>query len=367
MDMRLPVDLSLGMQNGPNFGPNLRQGLGQMFGGFANNTDLALALLANSGYSPQKRSFGQILGQSALQAREMGQQRMDDEFKRRYMEAQMAAMTGKNQSPNSVKEYEYAKQNGFQGSFQDWIVAGGQSSRPSSVQEWEFYNALPPEQKPLYLEMKRNPNFQVKDVNQVPTVINPSNVAGVRTTPLSTLPQVAQSAEAVKQAEGRGTAVGGAQGAIIGGIQTKGSDAQQMLSAIQAANGVIDKSTGSLLGTMIDRGAAFFGKSTEGAQAGAQLKVLQASLLSFVPKMSGPQSDADREVYIQAVGQIGDTTVPAKTRKAALQTVLDMQNKYIQNAQPGGLPFKIYQPGSTEEVDAQSEHLNSLLDKYAPQ
>jgi hypothetical protein len=310
--------------------------------GLLSNPDFAMALLANSG-GPQRRSFGEILGQSGLQTQQMGQQREDDAFKRRYMEAQMAAMGGKKQAqPSSVQEYEYAKANGFKGSFQEWITAGGQTSRPSAVQEWEFYNSLIEEDKKnntnraqLYLEMKRNPNFAVKEVNQVPTSIQQSIVGGVNTLPLSTLPQTAAAAETVKQAEQRGGAVGTAQGQIVGGIQTKGSDAEQMMGAIQMAGGLLDKSTGSWAGSLIDKGAAVFGRSTEGAQAGAQLKVLQASLLSFVPKMSGPQSDADREVYIQAVGQIGDTNTPVETRKAALKTVQDMQNKYIQNA--GGM------------------------------
>jgi hypothetical protein len=87
----------------PNMG-----GLGGLFGqvqqgqqqqgglrGLLSNPDLAMALLANSGYSPHKRGFGEILGTSALQARQMGQQREDDAFKRKYMEAQMGAMGGK--------------------------------------------------------------------------------------------------------------------------------------------------------------------------------------------------------------------------------------------------------------------------------
>lgn len=56
--------------------------------------DFALSLLANSGYSPQKRGLGEIVGASALQARQLGQQRGDDAFKRKYMEAQMAQLGG---------------------------------------------------------------------------------------------------------------------------------------------------------------------------------------------------------------------------------------------------------------------------------
>lgn len=80
-----------------NRGPSwLQQGaqMGQRPGlrGLLSNPDLGLALLANSGPSAQPRSFGQILGQSALQAQQMGRDREDEEFKRKYMEAQMGAM-----------------------------------------------------------------------------------------------------------------------------------------------------------------------------------------------------------------------------------------------------------------------------------
>lgn len=93
------VDLSLLPQGQPNysFTGNLRRGLNQ----FAGNQDLALALLANSGYGP-KRSFGQVLGQSALEAQKMGQQRSEDELMRQYRMAQIAQLQ---QSPQARGEY----------------------------------------------------------------------------------------------------------------------------------------------------------------------------------------------------------------------------------------------------------------------
>jgi hypothetical protein len=69
------------------------------FGGAGN---LGLALLANSGYSTTPRSFGQILGGSALQAQQsaiqqqqLAQEKAMEEVRKRYMEAQIAAMQGK--------------------------------------------------------------------------------------------------------------------------------------------------------------------------------------------------------------------------------------------------------------------------------
>lgn len=87
--MQPPPDFPI---NGPpSFGQRFAQGARGLMG----NQDLAMALLANSGYSPQKRSFGEIMGTSMLQANQMKQSREDDAFKRQYMQAQMQAMGGK--------------------------------------------------------------------------------------------------------------------------------------------------------------------------------------------------------------------------------------------------------------------------------
>jgi hypothetical protein len=122
----------------------------------------------------------------------------------------VVASNAGSKDPNSVREFQFAKKNGFQGSFQEWVVAGGQSSRPSSVQEWEFFSKLPEDQKRIYLEMKRNPNMQVKDIGMVPTVVAPSNL-GTQTMPLSTLPQEAAAAGTIEGAKAGGKIEGQAR------------------------------------------------------------------------------------------------------------------------------------------------------------
>jgi hypothetical protein len=180
--------------------------IGQAFNKFAGNRDLALALLANSS-SPHRQSFGATFGQSALMADQMKQQRMNDEFKRQYMQAQIQAME-RGKTPSAVQEYEYARKNGYTGSFQDWTVMGGQSSRPSSVQEWEFFSKLDADNQQRYLEMKRNPNFKMAEINQVPTAVVGTPGGGVATTPLSTTASEAAAAGDVA----RGTAAGKVEG-----------------------------------------------------------------------------------------------------------------------------------------------------------
>lgn len=51
-----------------------------------------------------------------------------------------AAKDQQDRTPSSVQEYEYAKKNGFTGSFQDWKQQGGANGgSPATVQEYKFY------------------------------------------------------------------------------------------------------------------------------------------------------------------------------------------------------------------------------------
>jgi hypothetical protein len=308
------------------------------FGGAGN---LGLAMLANSGYSQTPRSFGQILGGSALQAQQSAVQQQQlaaekqmDEIRKRYMEAQIATMQAKpaTQDPASVKEYEYAKKNGYKGTFQEWVVAGGQSSRPSSVQEWDFFSTLPQEMQQRYLEMKRNPNMVVREVGGAPTVVAPSIGFGTKTTPLSTLQTEATAAQTLKGAEAEGGAVGKAKGEITGGVLTKGSNAGTVTAMLDIADPLIDAATGSLAGASRDKLAAVFGAAPQGAQAIAQLKVLQAGLMTNMPRMEGPQSDRDVQLYREAAGQIGDPMVPKEIKKAAVEAIRTIQERYKDRA-----------------------------------
>lgn len=328
-DVQLPTE-SAAPPERPGFLGKLDKATAQ----FGGAMPLGLALLANSG-NTGGAGFGEIFGKSALQAQQLNAQSQENELMKRYREAQIRNLDEPNRgatTPASVREYEYAKQNGFKGTFQDWVVAGGQSSRPSSVQEWDFYSQLPEAMQRRYLEMKRNPDIVVRDVNKVPTAIAPSIGFGTQTTPLSTLPAEAAAAEKIKGAEAEGGAVGKARGEVTGGIITKGANARSTINSLDLADPLIDAATGSLAGAGRDRLAAVFGEAPQGAQAIAQLRVLQANLMTSMPRMEGPQSDKDVELYRQAAGQIGDPTVPGPIKKAAVQTIRQLQNKYVERA-----------------------------------
>jgi hypothetical protein len=106
------------------------------------------------------------------------------------------------------------------------------------------------------------------------------------------------------------------------------TQSQRALAVVDQAEGLIDKATGSYAGAATDEGARIFGKATAGAQAIAELKVLEGALISNQPRMEGPQSDKDVMLYRQMAGQIGDPTVPPEQKRAALRQIRALNEKY---------------------------------------
>lgn len=104
--------------------------------------------------------------------------------------------------------------------------------------------------------------------------------------------------------------------------------AQNALGIIDEASKLIDKGTNSYLGAGVDLAGRVIGASTAGATAGAQLKALEGALMMAQPRMEGPQSDKDVALYRQMAGQIGDSTVPADQKKAALTVIRQLHQRY---------------------------------------
>lgn len=116
----------------------------------------------------------------------------------------------------------------------------------------------------------------------------------------------------------------------------------RLLPLIDKADELLNNATSSYIGTGVDMAAQAIGGSTKGAQASAQLKALEGAIMMAQPRMEGPQSDKDVALYRQMAGQIGDSTVPVATRKAALQTIKQLHSTYAAGgAQPpaGGVKF----------------------------
>jgi hypothetical protein len=105
-------------------------------------------------------------------------------------------------------------------------------------------------------------------------------------------------------------------------------DANEALAIINEAKKYLGDATGSGVGAATDAALGFFGKSTDGAKATAQLQALSGALVAKMPKMSGPQSDKDVLLYKQMAADIGNPWTPNEQRQAALAVVEGLQRKY---------------------------------------
>jgi hypothetical protein len=100
------------------------------------------------------------------------------------------------------------------------------------------------------------------------------------------------------------------------------------LKDITKDGGLIDQSTGSGAGRLVDIGARFVGQAMPGDIAIGKIAPIADLALKMVPRFEGPQSDKDTASYKQAAGQLADSSLPAKVRKEAGKTVLRlMENR----------------------------------------
>jgi hypothetical protein len=86
--------------------------------------------------------------------------------------------------------------------------------------------------------------------------------------------------------------------------------------------------TQSLGGSIIDAVGSVVGKTPQGAAQADRLKVIGGALVLAMPRMEGPQSDADSKLYREMAGKVGDETVSIQRRLAALDEVEKIYSKY---------------------------------------
>jgi len=99
------------------------------------------------------------------------------------------------------------------------------------------------------------------------------------------------------------------------------------LGDITKDGGLIDQSTGSGAGRLVDIGAGFVGQATKGAIAIGKIAPVADLVLKMVPRFEGPQSNKDTQSYKEAAGQLADPTLPTAIRKEAGKTVLRLMKE----------------------------------------
>lgn len=110
----------------------------------------------------------------------------------------------------------------------------------------------------------------------------------------------------------------------------RANSSERVIPVIDQAISMLERGgpTASMLGTGVDAAAGALGFSTKGAQGAAQLKAIEGQIMMAQPRMEGPQSNNDVVLYRQMAAQVGDSTIPAETRLAALRTVRQLHEKY---------------------------------------
>lgn len=292
--------------------------LENMFGPQNQNAvmGLASALLAQSGYSPTPQTFGQAVG-NAYPAYAAGRQ-MDQE--RSFLDSSgfkgvpsgIATAILEQQLKNStvggtddIKEYEYAKRSGYPGTFEQWMA--DKTKRVANVTP--YYNVI---QTPSGFY-----KFNARDGSFAPLMDGSGK-------PLLPIPADIGLAGEKAKAEAKGTEVGKSEA----GIEKQAVTADQNIDLINQAKALIPKATHSGIGTIADAFAAVGGKTLAGGQEAAELKIIGAKLTQGVPRMEGPQSDADRKMYEKAAGDLGNSSLPVDIRLAAAERLLKLNKKY---------------------------------------
>lgn len=167
-------------------------------------------LMAAGGPSDQRVSFGQALAPAIMAGQQAQQQSGQDALQAMLLKSKLQQKQ-KDTRPSDVKSYEYAKANGFEGSFSDWKrIAAAQPSQPSAIQEYEYWKGLKtPEEQDAYLTVKRSMQpFQLGEMGGGKVVFN--RATG----------QWEQATTAAQEAAGAGQIAGATAAGKVGGEAT---------------------------------------------------------------------------------------------------------------------------------------------------
>jgi hypothetical protein len=90
----------------------------------------------------------------------------------------------------------------------------------------------------------------------------------------------------------------------------------------------------------------FFGESTPASKADAVMSIYGTKLTQQVPRFEGPQSDKDTALYQSAAGDLGNANKPIATRLAAIQTMVELNQKYYPNADWASIKTEVINPAA---------------------
>jgi hypothetical protein len=199
----------------------------------------------------------------------------------------------------------------------------------------------------------------------LPSVAAPTLAAGPGAVPAAapTTFEQAQAARSEREVRQAGATTGAQEAARLEArsAATRREETAQLergiaeLRRISEPGGLLERSTGSGVGRLLDIAGEFVGVSSRSSQAAAALAPIADIVLKLVPRFEGPQSDRDTRSYQEAAGRLADPTIPNETRLAAAREIIRlMEGRRDQFGVSGGAgaPAPGAQPARTGQTQA---------------
>jgi hypothetical protein len=122
---------------------------------------------------------------------------------------------------------------------------------------------------------------------------------------------------------------------VVAEVDKKEAQGQTMIELARKAQSILPSATSGAISTLATMATDAAGIPTNKSASDGQLRIISAQLVSNVPRMEGPQSDADVKLYKQAAADVGNTNIPYQTRIRSLNTIIELNSKYAKGgAQP---------------------------------
>lgn len=203
-------------------------GLNQRLEGLATNPlfNMGIGMLGSQSphFGGSLADGGRQLQQGVMLKERMKDQSANREYRNKMLDLAKQRANPQNQaSTNAIRNAQFLYPNDPVKQRQ-YMEQAMQGATPASIQEWQTYQSLSPEQQEQYLTMKRANRPFLDDVNNVPTIVQPS-ATGLGTpqqTPLSTQGTENAAAEAAAAAKARGTGIGQGQADNVNNPPTPG-------------------------------------------------------------------------------------------------------------------------------------------------
>lgn len=207
----------------------------------------------------------------------------------------------------------------------------GGTGAPSSVQEWQYYNSLPPDQQGKYIEMKRA--NQLIDRGGSVEVVGKGG-APVRTVDKTLAPaDEPANAEAKANAAARGNAIGAEQGAAAAKLEAMNAQMPSLNAVVDKLHKAGQTATYTATGGGIDSVTRQLGAKVpqRAVDLTTYITTIDNELLPLLRQTFGSQFTAEEGTRLKAT--LGDVKLSPPEKDAALKAFIEAKMREIQNLQ----------------------------------